>query len=104
MRIGDPAEQCTPKDNGHHERVCSESCHVFVASIGLVSTPAFIQRLQRFDLPFHRDLGRWPRLLHYAPLALNPSNNLMSLKYVIASLRARVRTAKPCCAHLTISK
>jgi len=38
-------------------------------------TPVLIPRLQRFDRNFHRYLGRWPRLLHHAPLALNATNN-----------------------------
>jgi len=29
-----------------------------------------ISRFQRWHVAFDRDLGRWPRLLHFAPLAL----------------------------------
>src|SRR5687767_9703433 len=36
-----------------------------------------IPRLQRFDHNSAVNLGRWPRLLHHAPLVLNASNNLV---------------------------
>src|SRR6267378_3605855 len=32
-----------------------------------------ISRLQRWDAPTAPYLGRWPRLLHFAPLALRPA-------------------------------
>src|SRR5687768_4988169 len=34
-------------------------------------------RLQRFGHNSTVNLGRWPRLLHHAPLALNASNSLV---------------------------
>jgi hypothetical protein len=40
-------------------------------------TPVLIPRLQRFDHNSTVNLGRWPRLLHHAPLALNTSKNLI---------------------------
>jgi len=43
----------------------------------LYCTPVPIARLQRFDHNSTVNLGRWPRLLHHAPLALNASNNLV---------------------------
>src|SRR5687767_11920485 len=43
----------------------------------LCCTPVLIPRLQRFDREPTVNLGRWPRLLHHAPLALNASNSLV---------------------------
>jgi hypothetical protein len=37
----------------------------------LCSAQVLIPPLQRFDHNSTVDLGRWPRLLHHAPLALN---------------------------------
>ena len=41
------------------------------------STLVLIPRLQRFDHNSTVNLGRWPRLLHHAPLALNALKNLV---------------------------